>query len=397
MTVSIPLSVSYVAHFWVGSLFLYLDISSFVINLQKRRDSSFYLCGEVAQYVYRLYFRCYNPDTVPLENSWFLLLNFQVSEGTFMPVDELLTRLKMTNKVSKASKQKAEGIHSGKRVEKNVIAKTAGTVKEEFVRDGQSYLQFLVSQVLRHAGLSSNLVKGLAAFDPFVMFKRPVDVALRHFDMLYNTFLLRSWVTVTNESACRDEYLGLLDHLRSTYSSSFEITDSSRGLIEFLINLDFVQTHQHLLHLFKLCCLCATSVGPSYPAVTMGSISTSGYQSRFTDVILPCQSYLSSVSDSVAFCSNDTNCFSLSSRPPLVSRLSLPHMSLGHTWMLLGEVKSTRLSCPLAVLLHRSHWTRPACLLSMIFPLWATPLLFDSLVKGSGGKWSSPPLAQELP
>ena len=291
---------------------MYLDNSSFVVNLQKRRDSSFYLCGEVAQYVYQLCFRCYNPDTVPLENSWFLLLNFQVSEGTFMPVDEFLTRLKMTNKVSKASKQKAEGIHSGKRVEKNVIAKTAGTVKGEFVRDGQSYLQFLVGEVLRRAGLSSNLVKGLAAFDPFVMFKRPIDITLRHFDMLYNTFLLRSWVTVTNESACRDEYLGLLDHLRSTYPSSFEITDSSRDLIDFLINLDIVQTHQHLLHLFKLCCLCATSVSPSYPAVTMGSISTSGYQSMFTDVILPCQSYLSSVSDSVAFCSNDTNLNSFS-------------------------------------------------------------------------------------
>ena len=144
------------------------------------------------------------------------------------------------------------------------------------------------------------------------MFKRPIDVALRHFDMLYNTFLLRTWVTVTNESACRDEYLGLLDHLRSAYSSSFEITYSSRDLIDFLINLDFVQTHQHLLHLFKLCCLCATSVGPSYPAVTMGSISTSGYQSRFTDVILPCQSYLSSVSDSVAFCSNCTNLYRFS-------------------------------------------------------------------------------------
>ena len=224
-----------------------------------------------------------------------------------MPVDEFLTRLKMANKVSKASKQKAEGIHSGKRVEKDVINKTAGTVREEFVRDGQSYLQFLIGEVLRRTGLISNLVKGLAAFDPYVMFKRPTDVALRHFDMLYNTFLLRSWVTVTNESACRDEYLALLDHLRTSYPSSFEVTDSSRDLIDFLINLEFVQSHQHLFHLFKLCCLCATSVSPSYPAVTMGTINTSGHQSRFTDVILPCQSYLSSVSGSVSFCSNESN------------------------------------------------------------------------------------------
>ena len=84
-------------------------------------------------------------------------------------------------------------------------------------------------------------------------------------------------------------------------------TVRSRDLIDFLINLEFVQSHQHLFHLFKLCCLCATSVSPSYPAVTMGTINTSGHQSRFTDVILPCQSNLSSVSGSVSFCSNESN------------------------------------------------------------------------------------------
>ena len=169
-----------------------------------------------------------------------------------------------------------------------------------------------MSEVLRRTDLSSNLVKGLAAFDPFVMLKRPTDVALRHFDMLYYTFLLTPWVTSSNESVCRDEYLGLLDHLHSSYPSSFEITDSSKDLIDFLINLKFMQSHQHLLHLFKLCCLCATSISPTYPPVTMGSTSTSGHQSRFTDVVLLCQSYLSFVSGSIAFCSNETNLNSFS-------------------------------------------------------------------------------------
>ena len=67
----------------------------------------------------------------------------------------------MTNKVAKASKQKAEGIHSGKQVEKNVIIKTAGTVKEEIVRDGQSYLQFLVSEVLRRTGFELQPSQGI--------------------------------------------------------------------------------------------------------------------------------------------------------------------------------------------------------------------------------------------
>ena len=229
-----------------------------------------------------------------------------------MPADEFLHRLKMANKVTKASKQKAESIHSGKRVDKAVIQKMAGTVKADFVRGGQSYLQNLVSEILRRAGLCSDIVKGLAAFDPFTMFKRPTEVALRHFDMLYSTFLLRSWVTASNESAYRDNYVELLDHLRSSYPPTFDITDSSKDLIDFLLNLEFMQTHHHLLHLFKLCCLCATSNTTNYPAVKMGTISTSGHQSRFTDVILPSQSYLSAIPGSMAFCSNESNLSSVS-------------------------------------------------------------------------------------
>ena len=88
---------------------------------------------------------------------------------------------------------------------------------------------------------------------------------------------------------------------------------------------------------------------------------------------------------------------SLSSLPPLVSRLSLPHMTPGRMWMLLGEVKYTRLSCPRTVPPCRSHWIRPTFLLAIIYPLWATLLQFDSLANGSEGKWSDLLLAQELP
>ena len=65
-----------------------------------------------------------------------------------MPADELLTRLKMTNKVAVASKLKSEGIHSGKRVDNAVIEKTAGTVKSDFVREEQSYIPNLIGEVL---------------------------------------------------------------------------------------------------------------------------------------------------------------------------------------------------------------------------------------------------------
>ena len=100
-------------------------MTSFPVSLQYRRDSSFYLCGEVSWFLSMLCSRIYTPDTAPLANAWFLLLLFQTSEGTFLPGDEYLIRLKMTNKVSIASKVKAEGLHFGKKSERSAILATA--------------------------------------------------------------------------------------------------------------------------------------------------------------------------------------------------------------------------------------------------------------------------------
>ena len=68
-----------------------------------------------------------------------------------------------------------------------------------------------------------------------------MDVALRHFDILYNTFSLRSWVTSENESLYWDQNMQLLDHFRTAYGPNFEITNVSRDLIEILLGLEFLQ------------------------------------------------------------------------------------------------------------------------------------------------------------
>ena len=261
-----------------------------------------------------------------------------------MPVEEFLTRLQMTNKVTRACKLKAEGIHSGKKADKSLVQKSASTMKTEFVRDGQAYLQHLIGKVLRQAGPSSNIVKGLAAFDPFIMLRRPTEVALRHFDVLYSTFLLRSWVTASNGSACRDEYVGLIDHLHNNYAPDFDVTQHFRDLIDFLMSLEYMQNHVHLVHLFKLCCLCATSCSPDYPIVSMGTLSTTGFQSRSTDIVLPAQSYLSGVSESLLIAllignSMIFRCYLL----PSDDQLSHQSTTYGPTLTSLGGVRSSGL------------------------------------------------------
>ena len=254
------------------------------MNLQYRRDASFFLCGETSQMIYKLCSRCYTPDTAPLQNAWFLLLKFHTSEATFMAGDDFLLRLKLTNRVTTSSKTRAvlgtaktRSIF-GKKTERAAVQKTATTVKTKFIDEALQFIQCLINSVLPQTGLSSDIIKGLAAFDPFIMFKRPTEVALRHFDLLYSTFCLRSWVTKAYESTCRDQYTELLDHLRICYGPDYDLSNSSPDLIDFLLGLEFLQSRDHLLYLFKLCCLCATTPSPDYPDVVAGKISTVGRQ-----------------------------------------------------------------------------------------------------------------------
>ena len=154
---------------------------------------SFFLCGEVSRYIYKLLARCHTSDTIPLKKFWFLLLGFRTSDGSFLSGEEFLIRLNMSNKVATASKRKAGGVHSGKRIERAILQKTADTIKAEVVQDGLQYLQCLIGEVLHPTGLSSNIIKGL-----FIMLKRPTEVALQPFDPLYDKFLRQSWVTTAN-------------------------------------------------------------------------------------------------------------------------------------------------------------------------------------------------------
>ena len=187
-----------------------------------RWDATFFLCGDVCKFIKKLCFRVYQPDTVPLENAWFHLLAFKTSDGKFMENDEFLIRLKIT---------KAAGLHYNEKSSKAVINKTAEAAKTDFTTSAKKYIEYLLEAVLQHPGLSSDIVKGLAAFDPFIMMKRPTEVALRHFGILYSTFQLRSWVTGPNEAPCRDEYLALLDYLRANHSSNPHLIGESADLI----------------------------------------------------------------------------------------------------------------------------------------------------------------------
>ena len=135
-----------------------LDVTSFVISLGQRRDATFFLCGEVCKYINRLCFRIYQPDRVPLESAWFLLMDFRISQGKLMSDEDFLVRLKIASKVTTASNLKAAGLHFNKKSSKAVINKTAESAKSDFVGSAKDFIKFLLSGVLQHTELGSDLI-----------------------------------------------------------------------------------------------------------------------------------------------------------------------------------------------------------------------------------------------
>ena len=251
--------------------------------------------------------RCFVADSYPSEADWFDLVNYKAASGVFMDTEPFLHRLKLTVRVAAACKLKAERVHFGKQTDKAIIAKTADDLKEDFATKAKNYIRFFLAEFLKQPGISSDIVKGLACFDPFVLFKTSQEFATSCFEQLYTSFRLRRWVLSSNASLCREQYLELLDHLRSLFPSPVDPVAAIPDVIDFLLNLDYLHNRPNLLHLFRLSCLCLTTTAPDLPHIHFGDIDTSKPHCRLTDVILPAQSFLHGVPGSIPVVTSDRN------------------------------------------------------------------------------------------
>ena len=171
---------------------------------------------------------------------------------------------------------KAQVRHTGKKNDRATIRKAARIIRSEFDTDRLSFISFVLEGVLQQSGLNSDIVQGIAASDPLIMFNRPTEVALRYFNLLYGIFQLKT----CNENL--QNYLELLEFLQTSYSGKFDIDSVARDLIEYLMELEFLQAQFHLFQLFKFCCFCITETSRQFPSGTLGRNDTTGIR----DVLL---------------------------------------------------------------------------------------------------------------
>ena len=236
-------------------------------------------------------------ESLPDEQLWHSIHTVGYGDLPRLKPTEFLQKHRLSGKLEPACRKRAQQeVHE--KLHPNVpLDEVVSKVKVRFVREARQYLAHLCAAVQDHVSGTSDIVKGLASFDPHVLFVLPLSQASTSFGYLYRSFSHRGWVATSEEELCHDEYLTFIDHLRTSYPDQRLAPDVIPDIVQFLVSEPGLQSRPLLYRLFKLSCLCLTSTSPSLPAVKFGPDLAGSLSSRMVDLVQPVQSYIANVPD----------------------------------------------------------------------------------------------------
>ena len=279
----------------------YLDTKCFSRSLTRRRNSGFFTFGELFRYIRKLCSRAILPKHTPADTDWPGLLQLPLDECRELSCRDFLSRLKLKFDLDGASRAKARKENSGKKNLNTIIDGLAETVMDNFATQARSYVVFLLDSLLYDIRLTAGIVRGMASFDLIVLLTQPMEQALFCFRALYHSFQLRGWVLAADESEYREEHVEFIDHFRSS-CGSFRAPELVTDVVDFLIPMPALRNRPKFRHIFKLSRLCLTEGSASLSSIQFQGVDTSDPDCRLSSILLPAQSYLSTMSRSVASC-----------------------------------------------------------------------------------------------
>ena len=216
-------------------------------------------------------------------------------------------RLKLQTDLDGACRIKARRDQSDDKAPDSAIESQAEVVKEKFTVKARGYFVYLLETLLKDVRLNADIVRGMASFDPIVLLALPIEQSVSMFTVLYNSFSVRGWLPNSSLAEARDEYLSFLDQFLVSYSEFKNTLEVFLDMVDFLAPLPELRSRKHLFHLFQLSCLCLTEEGMELPPVKFQGVNSADPKSRLIDVILPAQSYLAQVPNSVTECISETS------------------------------------------------------------------------------------------
>ena len=139
---------------------------------------------------------------------------------------------------------------------------------------------------------TTDIVRGLGAFDLDVMLTDPTEQDTYCFKQLSSSFRFRGVLRANEAPMYSEEYFSFLDELRRDHLGILQPKLLTLDVIDFVCGQSAFKARLQLIRIFRLSCLCLDEPRQSFPPVKYGSTHTDDLKSPVYDVVTHILSYL---------------------------------------------------------------------------------------------------------
>ena len=239
--------------------------------------------------------RCVHAGSLPSSSEASKILGLDTKRVPALTVTEFLNKSKLGQKLETACKLKAERDRRDKKNAGLSLEVLTKRNKEDFGRQARSYVTNVLSEAQGHIGLTSDIVKGLGAFDLNVILEGNHQQGESCARQLFSNLQLRGHFAEDQETQCLEEYQTLVEEFLRLYSEMAQPTLFIQDTVDLLMEQPLLRSNPLLFKMFQLACLCLDEPFSTLPPVKFSSINTEDPTCRHIDVILPVQSYFKNI------------------------------------------------------------------------------------------------------
>ena len=260
-----------------------------------RRDQGFFLCGQMLNFLHRLLRRIVERDTLPDENDWETLRQYDFVETKFLDVPSFIEKTEFRAKAMRVAKQKIDVEREKSKQQKpseTVARSVIGATFNPFIDTGRAYIRYVAKELIKHPSFKSDLVMGMTSFDYSTLFVLPRVQAIECYRRVFQRFSSRGWLAKELKNVHMDDYVEFIDNLRHVYLDNAVSGPIIDDMVTFLASCPELNRREYTLQVFKLCCLCLGHVCPMLPSVGLSCPMGGTETVDLSSVIEPLQSYL---------------------------------------------------------------------------------------------------------
>ena len=150
-----------------------------------------------SKFLHRLLRRIVERDTLPDENDWEALRQYDFTETKFLVVPSFMENTEFRANAMRVAKSKidVERERSKRQKPSDVVARSViGATFNLFIKTGRSYMRYVAKELIKHPSFKSDLVMGMASLDYSTLFVLARSQAIECYRQLFQSFSCRGWL-----------------------------------------------------------------------------------------------------------------------------------------------------------------------------------------------------------